>query len=376
MRVNLYRNLGDLDFGLGGGIKDNEPAKTPEVIEAERIAKEQADADAVAAAAEAERLRLEAEGGGGNPGGNPAGNPGGSEKEEEEEEEVTSFVMGTLVGTFGNPYEEGKGPIAEGEEESLDTVVKYFNDVKPLIKQEGVQELFEELPAVASLFNHLKEGKAVGSWLAKQNSVDYTKIKLDDKTEDSVLISIIREDLVETGVSKDDAELMITAVGDAGKTLERAKLAISNRNARQAKQLQAQEFAEIQANKNAELEAQKEIDAISSVIKTGKLVAKSIPPTEQKAFLDYVLKPVTNEGYTQRDIDHASLSYEQLLYIDSIVKDLKSGAIKSVPAAVKNAQTLADLSKKNKVAKTDSTGNQVKKMTLGDVALSLDPSRS
>lgn len=218
--------------------------------------------------------------------------------------------------------------------------IKKFNEKRdPLVKAEGYTELYEALPPVQSLVEHLSAGKGVESWLQKQTTTDWSKYELtEDKPEtaENLVKSFYKsQELTDRKVSlivddlKDNKELFTEAKDILTKLTERDKVAQA-----------AIEAREVEATNKAKIAQAAVVKEITDIIKGGVIEGFTLPENERKGFASRVLSDERIKTYDK-------LSTGQSLLLDYLAEQMVAGK----PLNLKGQVVKAAAAKKTFVVK-------------------------
>jgi len=142
---------------------------------------------------------------------------------------------------------------------------------------------------------------------------------------------------------------MLEDYEDAGKLhakAEQAKNALGKVQAQRKEKLVDQQKEELAKQQQ---EQQNFWDNVATTIQDSKEFAGlQVPEREKSKFFNYLSKPVDNNGYTQRDMDHAEADMEVKLAIDYLMyKGFNLKDIINTKAKTKATRTLRDKISKN-----------------------------
>jgi len=108
---------------------------------------------------------------------------------------------------------------------------------------------------------------------------------------------------------------------------------------------------------------------VQETIKESKEFAGlQVPEREKSKFFNYLSKPVTKDGYTQRDIDHSKAEMEQKLAIDYLM--YKGFNLEEI--INKKAKTTATKTLREKISKNEETVKSARKQSRRKKSFDLD----
>lgn len=351
MRIlRLYRNL---DFNLGGGKPDKGEEDLEDQLteeqkkELERIAEEAKKSEEnkgktpeqIAAEEEAKKKAQEAQ------------EEERKQKEGESDEDYQARIKAldeggeddTIIGEFISEFGAVEG--AEELADDLDGLKEYFRKVTPSIKKEGADELLNKYPVLNALHRHLEEGKSLDTFMKRQQAVDYSKVKVDDKTDASILETYITQNLKELRVDEETIKIVLEGVKDKDMLLPKAKESLKALNERQEASFKAQEEHEKKLRLKEIEDARQEEETIKGIITKGTINGAVISKEDKQALQDFIFKPI-KDGKTARELALEKLSYEENLYIDLLIM---KGKLKSTSPSTKKSASLRELKDKSKV---------------------------
>ena len=293
-------------------------------------------------------------------------------KDEEDKEDEKSSEEDTVVGEILNNlgYElDGK---YEDTSEGLTNLTK---DVASKMADDRIDEVLENFPLVKKHLNYvLSGGESENFMQAYDPNLDYTKIEI---AEDDVRSqkSILSDYFSAKGHDKEFIDEMLGDYEDSGKLHSKADAA---RQALGKVQTQEREqLIEKQRHQMQEQQTQQTRfwEGVAETIETSKEFAGlHVPEREKSKFFNYLSKPVTREGYTQRDIDHSEAEMETKLAIDYLMyKGFNLDQIINTKAKTKASKSLREKISKNEetVKSARRKSRRSKNVDLDDLDLSI-----
>ena len=178
---------------------------------------------------------------------------------------------------------------------------------------------------------------------------DYSKIEIkenDIMSQKSVLSEYFRL----KGHDKEFIDELLEDYEDSGKLQTKADSALKALAQAQAQHKEQMLEDQRKQQQNYVAEQQKFWDGVYDTIdKSKEFKGISIPEREKSKFFDYLSKPVTKEGYTQRDLDHNESDMDVKLAIDYLMfKGFNLDKIINKKARTKSTRALKDKIKGHK----------------------------
>jgi hypothetical protein len=249
------------------------------------------------------------------------------EKYNNQDDEITA-VKKELEGTFGvkleGEYENGVGGLKAAIKDALPQLVK-----KTFI------ESLAEVPYMKDFYNHVAiEGKSVDTFLLKNTTPDFAKIKveevtstMDDNAKTTALNlqkNLIYQELIAKGMEESDVTEFIKLQEDTGKLFERAKTAkdtLVKMYEKEKEVILKQEEAKLAKQ---EEERKQTIEKVKEIIQSNNFDGLQIPTEDIAMFQEALLKPIDDRGNTLLDYKRSKLNLEKNLFLDYLVlKDFK-----------------------------------------------------
>jgi hypothetical protein len=249
------------------------------------------------------------------------------EKYNNQDDEITA-VKKELEGTFGvkleGEYENGVG--------GLKAAIK--DAIPQLVKKTFIESL-AEVPYMKDFYNHVAiEGKSVDTFLLKNTTPDFAKIKveevtstMDDNAKTTALNlqkNLIYQELIAKGMEESDVTEFIKLQEDTGKLFERAKTAkdtLVKMYEKEKEVILKQEEAKLAKQ---EEERKQTIEKVKEIIQSNNFDGLQIPTEDIAMFQEALLKPIDDRGNTLLDYKRSKLNLEKNLFLDYLVlKDFK-----------------------------------------------------
>ena len=293
-------------------------------------------------------------------------------KDEEDKEDEKSSEEDTVVGEILNNlgYElDGK---YEDTSEGLTNLTK---DVASKMADDRIDEVLENFPLVKKHLNYvLSGGESENFMQAYDPNLDYTKIEI---AEDDIRSqkSILSDYFSAKGHDKEFIDEMLGDYEDSGKLYSKAdaaKQALGKVQIQEREQLVEKQKEQMQEQQTQQTRFW---EGVAETIETSKEFAGlHVPEREKSKFFNYLSKPVTREGYTQRDIDHSEAEMETKLAIDYLMyKGFNLDQIINTKAKTKASKSLREKISKNEetVKSARRKSRRSKNVDLDDLDLSI-----
>jgi hypothetical protein len=218
------------------------------------------------------------------------------EKEEEVEESEETTVVQEILNTLG--YEGEYEDTAEGLTEMTKNIASQMAD-------ERIDEVLDKFPLVKKHMEYVLAGGDSQKFMkAYDPTLDYNEMEIaedDSRSQKAILSDYFQQ----KGHDSDFIKEMLEDYEDSGKLHNKAELA-----RKALGKVQAAEKAQLVERQQQERKAQEEKqiefwNGVQETIKESKEFAGlAVPEREKTKFFNYLSRPVTKEGYTQRDLDN------------------------------------------------------------------------
>ncbi len=285
-------------------------------------------------------------------------------KEEEEDEEPSDPADPTVV----QEILESLG--YEGEyEDTAEGLTEMTKDVASQMADDRIEEVLEKFPLVKKHLDYvLAGGESQKFMTAYDPNLDYNTMEIaedDSRSQKAILSDYFQQ----KGHDADFIKEMLEDYEDSGKLANKAnaaKDALGKVQAQQKEQLVEQQRAELQKQQEQQMEFW---NGVQETIKESKEFAGlQVPEREKSKFFNYLSKPVTKEGYTQRDIDHSEAEMEKKLAIDYLM--YKGFNLEDI--INKKARTTATKTLRQKITKNEETVKSARKRSTRKKSFDLD----
>jgi len=286
------------------------------------------------------------------------------EEEESDDEEVKSTEDSTVVSEILDSlgYEGEYDDTAEG----LTAMTK---DIASQMADERIDEVLEKFPLVKKHMEYVLAGGESQKFMkAFDPTLDYNQMDIaedDSRSQKAILTDYFNQ----KGHDGDFIKEMLEDYEDSGKLFkkaEAAKQALGKVQAREKEQLVERQRAELQQQQEKQMEFW---NGVQETIKESKEFAGlQVPEREKTKFFNYLSKPVTKEGYTQRDLDHSEAEMDVKLAIDYLM--YKGFNLENI--INKKAKTTATKTLRQKIAKNEETVKSARKRSTRKKSFDLD----
>ena len=270
-----------------------------------------------------------------------------SEAVEEDAEETTSeeddTIVGQVLSTLG--YE-----VDDNYEDTTEGLVALTKDIGTQIADETLDKLFEQYPLVGKHLEYVMSGGDSQQFMTTNDPrQDYSKMKIKE-TDTMSQKSVLSEYFRIKGHDKEFIDELLEDYEDSGKLQTKADSALKALVDVQAQHKEQLLADQKQKQQTAIAEQKKFWDGVYDTIdKSKEFQGISIPEREKNKFFDYLSKPVTKEGYTQRDLDHNGSEMDVKLAIDYLMfKGFNLDKIINKKARTKSTRALKDKIKGHK----------------------------
>ena len=295
------------------------------------------------------------------------------EEEDEQEEEVEEEsdkqeVESTEESTVVSEILDSLG--YEGEyEDTAEGLTAMTKDIASQMADERIDEVLEKFPLVKKHMEYVLAGGESQKFMkAFDPTLDYNQMEIaedDARSQKAILTDYFNQ----KGHDGDFIKEMLEDYEDSGKLFkkaEAAKQALGKVQAQEKEQLVERQKAELQAQQEKQMEFW---NGVQETIKESKEFAGlQVPEREKTKFFNYLSKPVTKEGYTQRDLDHSEAEMEVKLAIDYLM--YKGFNLEKI--INKKAKTTATKTLRQKIAQNEETVKSARKRSTRKKSFDLD----
>jgi|TARA_R100000027_G_scaffold66920_1_gene63941 hypothetical protein len=290
------------------------------------------------------------------------------EQEEVEEEKSDEEVESTEDSTVVSEILDSLG--YEGEyEDTAEGLTAMTKDIASQMADERIDEVLEKFPLVKKHMEYVLAGGESQKFMkAFDPTLDYNQMEIaedDSRSQKAILADYFNQ----KGHDADFIKEMLEDYEDSGKLFkkaEAAKQALGKVQAQEKEQLVERQKAELQKQQEQQVEFW---NGVQETIKESKEFAGlQVPEREKTKFFNYLSKPVTKEGYTQRDLDHSEAEMEVKLAIDYLM--YKGFNLENI--INKKAKTTATKTLRQKIAQNEETVKSARKRSTRKKSFDLD----
>jgi|TARA_R110000744_G_scaffold2647_2_gene10591 hypothetical protein len=259
------------------------------------------------------------------------------DEEDDSEEDEDDSIVGSVLEKLGYEVEDNYEDTTEG-------LVQMTKDIASTMADERIEEVMEKFPLVKQHLQYVLEGGDSQNFMnAYDPNADYNKLTIDQSDTRSQK-AILGDYLSTKGHDKEFINEMLEDFEDTGKLYSKAEAARKalgkHQEATRGQMLEQQK--EEQATKAEEL--QEFWDEVADTIEESREFAGlQVTEKDKNKFFNYLSRPVTNDGYTQRDVDHQEAEMEKKLAIDYLMfKGFDLNSIINTKARTKSVQSLKE----------------------------------
>ena len=257
--------------------------------------------------------------------------------EEETESEVDDSVVGQVLSSLGYETEDKYDDTPEG----LSQMAK---DVGSQMAEDQLDRLFEQYPLVGQHLSYVMNGGESQNFMTVNDPrSDYSQMKISEKDLRGQKY-ILSEYFKAKGHNDQFTNDLLNDYQEGGKLYNKAQVAQKELIGMQ-NHYKKQVIEQQQQHQQQEREEQNKFwDGVYDTIDQSKeFQGITIPDREKGKFFDYLSKPVTKEGYTQRDVDHNGAEMDVKLAMDYLMfKGFNLDKLINTKARTKSTQTLKD----------------------------------
>ena len=285
-----------------------------------------------------------------------------NEEDEELPESEDDTVVGEILANLG--YE-----VDEKYDDTADGLTELTKDIASQMADDRIDTVLDKFPLVKKHLEYVLSGGESENFMQSHDpNLDYNKLDIaeDDTRSQKAILS---DYFTVKGHDKEFIDEMLGDYEDSGKLHNKAEAA------RQALgRVQSQENEQLVERQREQMrhkhEEQAEFwDGVANTIEHSKEFAGlHVPEREKSEFFNYLSKPVTNEGYTQRDVDHAEAEMETKLAIDYLMyKGFNLDQIINTKATTKATKSLRE-----KISRNEDTVKSARKQSRRSKSIDLD----
>lgn len=270
------------------------------------------------------------------------------EEEEEEDEEteedkvLDESIVGEVLSSLGFEVDEEYEDTPEG-------LAKMTQDLGAKMAEDQLDQLFGNFPLIQQHLEYVLSGGDSQQFMkAYDPDNDYGQLTISDndiRTQRSVLATYFKA----KGHEDEFINELLEDYEDNGKLFskaEQAKKALAQSQATYREELVQKQREE----QKVKMQEQQEFwnNVYETIDNSEEFAGLRVPKREKSKFFDYLSKPVTKEGYTQRDLDHQDSEMEVKLAIDYLMfKGFDLSKLIEKKAKTTNAKSLRDRISRN-----------------------------
>ena len=264
------------------------------------------------------------------------------EDEDYDEDEVDDTVVASILDALGYEVDQDYEDTAEG----LTALTK---DMADRLANDKMDQVLEKFPLVKNHLQYvLNGGQSQDFMQAYDPNMDYNTLRISEGDVSSQK-AILGDYLAIKGHDGEFINEMLEDYEDTGKLYnksEAARKALGKYQNQQREQLMEQQVQRQQEERD---QLQQFWGGVAETIQhSNEFAGLSVPEREKNEFFDYLSRPVTKEGHTQRDLDHLEAEMETKLAIDYLMyKGFDLDTIINTKARTKSARSLKERIMKN-----------------------------
>lgn len=279
-----------------------------------------------------------------------------------EPSEKSDTVVGEILSALGYEVEGDYPDTAEG-------LTEMTKDIASQMADDRLDEVLEAFPLVKDHLQYvLAGGQSQDFMQAHDPNLDYNAFTLtedDTRSQKAILSDYFRV----KGHDNDFINEMLEDYEDSGKLHNKAEAARQalgkaqeQRNAQLVEQQNQMRYQQMQ-------EQETFWNGVADTIKDSKEFAGlQVTEREKSKFFNYLSQPVSRDGRTQRDLDHAQADMEVKLAIDYLMfKGFNLDTIIDKKAKTKQTRSLRD-----KIAKNEATVKSARKASRSKKSFDID----
>ena len=258
-------------------------------------------------------------------------------KDDIEDDDREDTIVGSVLEKLGYEVEDDYDDTTEG-------LVQMTKDIASTMADERIEEVMEKFPLVKQHLQYVLEGGDSQNFMnAHDPNADYSQLRIDQNDTRSQK-AILGDYLSTKGHDKEFINEMLEDFEDTGKLYAKAESARKalgkHQEATRGQMLEQQK--EAQAAKAEELQDFWD-DVADTIEESREFAGLQVTEKDKNKFFNYLSRPVTNEGYTQRDVDHQEAEMEKKLAIDYLMfKGFDLNSIINTKARTKSVQSLKE----------------------------------
>jgi hypothetical protein len=284
------------------------------------------------------------------------------EEEDEDREPVESTVVAEILDKLGYETEEEYDDTPEG-------LLAMTQDIGKQMAEDQLDQLFENFPLVKNHLEYvLNGGESTEFMKAYDPQLDYNQIELvEDDTRSQK--GVLADYFATKGHDNEFINELLTDYEDTGKLYQKAEAARRALGKMQEQSRQQLVASQKEQKEQQEIQQQEFWNGVYETIESNNEFAGiTVPNREKSKFFDYISTPVTKDGRTQRDLDHAEAEMETKLAIDYLMyKGFDLQKLVEKKARTSNAKSLKERISRNEERVKSARGRQRRKSKQVDL---------
>ena len=268
------------------------------------------------------------------------------DEEYEEDEYEDDNSADNSEGSVVNEILDKLGYDLEGDsyDDTSEGLAAMTADIASKMADDRIDEVLEAFPLVKKHLDYVLAGGQSQNFMeAYDPNLDYDQVVIEEDDYRSQK-AILGDYLEMKGHDNEFIEEMLNDFEDTGKLYQKAEAARGALAKHQSKQ--REQMIENQRRETERITKQQEEfwnNVSDTIDDRDDFAGIAISKREKNKFFDYLSTPVTKEGYTQRDVDHANADMEVKLAIDYLMyKGFDLNGLISSKAKTQNAKTLRE----------------------------------
>jgi hypothetical protein len=290
------------------------------------------------------------------------------EEVDEEESEGEQTVVSEIMSKLG--YE------SDGEyDDTTEGLIQLTQDMGQQMAEDQMEELFEKFPLVKNHLQYVLNGGDSQDFMqAYDPNLDYNQVEIteDDTRSQKAILS---DYFATKGHDQNFINELLEDYEDTGKLYQKAesaKKALAGLQAQERQTLVQQQ----KEQREQTIKQQEEFwgNVQETIQNSDEFAGLSITQRDKGKFFDYISRPVTKDGYTQRDLDHNEAEMDVRLAIDYLMyKGFNLNDIVDKKARTKSARSLRDKISRNEesIKSARKAGRRKKSFDVDDLDLSI-----
>tara|TARA_R100001594_G_C4016577_1_gene258220 strand:- start:45 stop:1193 length:1149 start_codon:yes stop_codon:yes gene_type:complete len=233
--------------------------------------------------------------------------------EEEESKEVDDSVIGQVLSSLGYETEDKYEDTPEG-------LTKMAKDVGNQMAEEQLDVLFQKFPLVKDHLQYVMSGGNSQDFMAVNDPRgDYSRMKVQEKDLAGQKY-VLSEYFKSKGHDNKFINELLDDYQESGKLFAKAQNAQKSLATAQ-QQYKKQMLVQQQKAQQQQVQEQNKFwnGVYDTIDKSKDFQGIQVAEREKGKFFDYLSKPVTKEGYTQRDIDYSKANMDVKLAMDYLM---------------------------------------------------------